>query len=40
MIEFKFYNYLDLGTRDTGILIEKDRFKPSSKLDWKIVETF
>ena len=47
MTEFKFYNWLDLGTKDknqkeTEIWIEheKDGFKPSLRLDWKVVETF
>ena len=38
--KFKFCNKLDPGTKDTEIWIEKDGFKPSSRLDWKIVETF
>ena len=32
MTEFKFYNWLDPGTKDTKIWIEKDGFKPSSRL--------
>ena len=40
MTEFKFYNYLDPRTKGTETLIEKDGFKPGSRLDWKIEETF
>ena len=41
MTEFKFYNKLDLVTKDTEIWIEKIlNQQPSSRLDWKIVETF
>ena len=35
MTEFKFCNWLDTGTKDneTKLRIEKDGFKPSSRLD-------
>ena len=39
MAEFKFYNELDPGTKGTEIWLEKDGFKPSSRLVWKIIET-
>ena len=32
MKEFKLYNYLDPGTKDTNMWIDKDGFKPSSRL--------
>ena len=37
MIEFKFYNYLDPGKKGIKKWIVKDGFKPSSRLDWKII---